>query len=143
RFGLALEAPPDGYVLVNPKDAKRVTSTLLAGARVRLEGEAPWLADSGLPIAEDGEVVIRIADWPETPPAGGLLYLRRGTGRLDVIGTGPGAVEWLTPEVRGVLDAATDLVGYLTYLDMVPARPGQRRHVSDNREELARARQAL
>lgn len=143
RFGLALEAPPDGYVLVNPEDAKRVTSTLLAGARVRLEGEAPWLADSGLPIAEDGEVVIRIADRPETPPAGGLLYLRRGTGRLDVIGTGPGAVEWLTPEVRGVLDAATDLVGYLTYLDMVPARPGQRRHVSDNREELARARQAL
>lgn len=143
RFGLALEAPPEGYTLVNPEDAKRVTSAILAGARVRLEGEAPWLADSGLPFEPEGEIVIRVADQAGTPPAGGLLYVRDRAGRLDVIGTGPGAVEWLTPEVRGVLDAATDLVGYLTYLDMVPARPGQRRHASDNREELARARQAL
>lgn len=143
RFGLALEAPPDGYTLVNPDDAKRVTSAILAGARVRLEGEAPWLTDSGLPFADDGEIVIRVADASETPPEGGLLYVREYRGRLDVIGTGPGAAGWLTPEVRQVLDAATDLVGYLTYLDMVPARPGQRRHASDNREELARARQAL
>ncbi len=144
RFGLALEAPPDGYVLVNPDDAKRVTSAILAGARVRLEGEAPWLGDSGLPFADEGEIVIRVVDHAEAPPAGGLLYVRAArTGRLDVIGTGPGAAGWLTPEVRQVLDGATDLVGYLTYLDMVPARPGQRRHASDNREELARARQAL
>lgn len=143
RFGLALEAPPDGYTLVNPGDAKRVTSAILAGARVRLEGAAPWLADSGLPFADDGEIVIRVADRPGPAPEGGLLYLRAPVCSLDVIGTGPGAAGWLTPEVRGVIDAATDLVGYQTYLDMVPARPGQRRHASDNREELARARQAL
>lgn len=143
RFGLALEAPPDGYTLVNPEEAKSVTSAILAGATVRLEGEAPWLADSGLPFAAEGEIVIRIADRPGAPPPGGLLYVRAGGGRLDVVGTGPGAAEWLTPEVRRVLDAATDLVGYFTYLDMVPPRPGQRRHASDNREELARARQAL
>ena len=39
--------------------------------------------------------------------------------------------------------AATDLVGYAPYLARVPERPGQLRHESDNREELARARQAL
>ena len=41
------------------------------------------------------------------------------------------------------LAAATDLVGYAPYLARVPERAGQRRHASDNRQELARARQAL
>ncbi len=39
--------------------------------------------------------------------------------------------------------AASDLVGYGPYLARVPERPGQTRHASDNREELARARLAL
>ena len=38
---------------------------------------------------------------------------------------------------------ATDLVGYGPYLDRVACHEGQRRHASDNREELARARNAL
>ena len=40
---------------------------------------------------------------------------------------------WLTPEARGALAAADDLVGYTTYVDRVPVRPGQRRHGSDNK----------
>jgi len=65
-------------------------------------------------------------------------------GRLTVIGLGPGADAWRTPEVTAVLATASDLVGYQTYLDMVPAGPpGQRRHPSDNREEAMRAAAAL
>jgi precorrin-3B C17-methyltransferase len=65
-------------------------------------------------------------------------------GRLDIVGLGPGAGRWRTPEVTAVLAAATDLVGYGTYLDMVERRPdGPRRHPSDNREEAARAADAL
>jgi precorrin-3B C17-methyltransferase len=68
----------------------------------------------------------------------------RAAGRLDVIGLGPGGSRWRTPEVSGVLAAATDLVGYAPYLAMIDERPeGQRRHPSDNREEAARAAAAL
>jgi precorrin-3B C17-methyltransferase len=63
-------------------------------------------------------------------------------GWLAVVGTGPGEAHWLTPETRDILAEATDLVGYGAYLDRV-ADAGQRRHGSDNREELARARTAL
>jgi precorrin-3B C17-methyltransferase len=64
-------------------------------------------------------------------------------GRLFVVGLGPGAAEWITPEASEALAGASDLIGYGPYLARVPERPGQLRHASDNREELARARQAL
>jgi len=65
------------------------------------------------------------------------------TGRLAIVGLGPGAPALQTPDAAEALAAATDLVGYGPYLDRVPARQGQRRHPSDNREELERARHAL
>ncbi|WP_225731784.1 MULTISPECIES: precorrin-2 C(20)-methyltransferase [unclassified Nocardia] len=64
-------------------------------------------------------------------------------GEVVVVGLGPGAPEWTTPEVRRALCEATDLVGYTTYIDRVPVRPGQRRHASDNRVESERAAMAL
>ncbi|MEU2255086.1 precorrin-3B C(17)-methyltransferase [Nocardia xishanensis] len=65
------------------------------------------------------------------------------SGEVVVVGLGPGAADWTTPEVREALAAATDLVGYTTYIDRVPHRPGQRRHASDNRVESERAAMAL
>ncbi|GAB3107801.1 precorrin-2 C(20)-methyltransferase [Streptomyces calidiresistens] len=64
-------------------------------------------------------------------------------GRVVVVGTGPAGPRWLTPEARGALADAEDLVGYTTYLDRVPVRPGQRRHPSDNKVEAERAEFAL
>ncbi|MEU7636933.1 precorrin-2 C(20)-methyltransferase [Streptomyces sp. NPDC039016] len=64
-------------------------------------------------------------------------------GEVVVVGTGPAGPRWLTPESRGALAAADDLVGYTTYLDRVPVRPGQRRHPSDNKVESERAEFAL
>ncbi|MFC9430403.1 precorrin-2 C(20)-methyltransferase [Streptomyces sp. NPDC056987] len=66
-----------------------------------------------------------------------------GSGEVVVVGTGPAGPLWLTPETRGALAAAEDLVGYTTYLDRVPVRPGQRRHGSDNKVESERAEFAL
>lgn len=66
-----------------------------------------------------------------------------GDGEVVVVGTGPAGPVWLTPETRGALAAAEDLVGYTTYLDRVPRRPGQRRHGSDNKVEAERAEFAL
>lgn len=65
------------------------------------------------------------------------------SGRVFVVGLGPGDPDWLTPEAARVLNEATDLVGYGPYLDCVPLRAGQARHASDNRVEIERARHAL
>ncbi|MEV5376271.1 precorrin-2 C(20)-methyltransferase [Streptomyces nondiastaticus] len=68
---------------------------------------------------------------------------RAGRGEVVVVGLGPAGPLWLTPEARGELAAAQDVVGYSTYVDRVPARPGQRRHASDNKVESERAEFAL
>ncbi len=65
------------------------------------------------------------------------------TGWLAVIGLGPGAASLVTPEATAALEQATDLVGYGPYVDRVADRGGLRRHPSDNRAELDRARHAL
>jgi len=65
------------------------------------------------------------------------------TGRLTIVGLGPGDDALMTSRARDVLATATDLVGYLPYVARVPERPGQRRHASDNRQEIDRARDAL
>jgi precorrin-3B C17-methyltransferase len=65
------------------------------------------------------------------------------TGRLAIVGLGPGAPELVTPQAAEALAAASDLVGYAPYLARVPEHAGQQRHPSDNRQELARARHAL
>ncbi|MFD0000078.1 precorrin-3B C(17)-methyltransferase [Nocardia sp. NPDC127526] len=64
-------------------------------------------------------------------------------GEVVVVGLGPGDEGWTTPEVAAALAEATDIVGYTTYVNRVPVRPGQRRHASDNRVESERAGMAL
>jgi precorrin-3B C17-methyltransferase len=65
-------------------------------------------------------------------------------GSLVVVGTGPGRAELVTPAAQAALARATDLVGYRPYLERLPPlRDGQRRHASDNRVEMERARLAL
>ncbi|MBS0420814.1 MAG: precorrin-3B C(17)-methyltransferase [Proteobacteria bacterium] len=65
------------------------------------------------------------------------------TGKLSVVGLGPGNPHQLTPEAQEVVRTADDLFGYGPYLDRIPALPTQRRHASDNRQELQRAAEAL
>ncbi|MFC3693686.1 precorrin-3B C(17)-methyltransferase [Chenggangzhangella methanolivorans] len=235
RFGVIFEAPPPGYALANPDDAKAVTSTLLGGKEARIEGSAPWIENSNLPVSGDGDIVLRFSPEVGAPPEGGLLFhpkvlvaefdrpdaetldrldtaiaslglapaalsfatapegapihhvfverldargvpLRlieqrieggeivhgepgfrlhrfaepqpphasgRASGRVTVVGLGPGWKGWLAPEAAAALDRAQDLVGYEGYLAMVPERAGQRRHGSDNRVELERAQAAM
>jgi precorrin-3B C17-methyltransferase len=67
----------------------------------------------------------------------------RVSGRLAVIGLGPGDARYVTPEAQAALAAADALYGYGPYLDRLPARDGQSRHASDNRQEGTRAAAAL
>jgi precorrin-3B C17-methyltransferase len=65
------------------------------------------------------------------------------SGRLYVIGTGPGNPEQMTPEALAAAADATEFFGYGPYLDRLSLRVDQIRHASDNREELDRAKAAL
>ena len=72
----------------------------------------------------------------------GATRVQAKPGTIAVVGLGPGDLDWMTPQSRRELTAATDLIGYGPYLDRVPLRPDQRRHASDNTDEAARARLA-
>ena len=65
------------------------------------------------------------------------------TGRLTVVGLGPGDDRYLTPEAQEALANAEALYGYGPYLDRVPPHEGQARNPSGNRVEGNRAQDAL
>ncbi len=67
-----------------------------------------------------------------------------GSGRVGVVGLGPGALELRAPVVTQELEQAQDILGYTTYVRMAgPFRADQRILDSDNRCEMDRARMAL
>jgi cobalt-precorrin 5A hydrolase / precorrin-3B C17-methyltransferase len=68
----------------------------------------------------------------------------RPRGSLAVIGIGPGASGWRTAEADAALAAASDVVGYGLYLDLLGAAiAGKARHESGLGAEEERARRAL
>lgn len=74
RFGVALDEPPAGFRLANPEHVKAFTAALLAGARVRIEGNAPWLEESALPIDGVGSLLIRVTEQAEAGSVQRLIY---------------------------------------------------------------------
>jgi cobalt-precorrin 5A hydrolase/precorrin-3B C17-methyltransferase len=68
----------------------------------------------------------------------------RPRGRLAVVGIGPGDAGGRTAEADAAIRAATDLVGYRLYLDLLgPLAAGKALHAFDLGEEEARVRAAL
>ncbi len=67
------------------------------------------------------------------------------TGSLAVVGTGPGAVDLITPRARQAIEQAEVVVGYKTYLDLVKdcITPGQQVISSAMMQEIDRCRKAL
>jgi len=59
-FGLALDAPPEGWRLGNSKNYKAFMADLLSGSEVRLDDSSHWLRDSALPFSETGALTIRV-----------------------------------------------------------------------------------
>ncbi|MEU6562810.1 precorrin-2 C(20)-methyltransferase [Nocardia nova] len=103
------------------------------------DAEVPYFAITVVPGPEPTtEIPFTTSD-----SAPGTAPENTGIGEVVVVGLGPGSAQWTTPEVTRALAAATDIVGYTTYVDRVPVRPGQRRHLSDNRVESERAAMAL
>lgn len=66
------------------------------------------------------------------------------SGKLYVVGIGPGAAEHITPAARSAIEAAQTVVGYKTYLDFIPQLlTGKELCSSGMMKEVARCRQAL
>jgi cobalt-precorrin 5A hydrolase / cobalt-factor III methyltransferase / precorrin-3B C17-methyltransferase len=73
-----------------------------------------------------------------------LAGIGMGRGSLAIIGIGPGDPAWRTAEADRALAAASDVVGYGLYLDLLGAAiAGKARHESGLGAETARARKAL
>jgi cobalt-precorrin 5A hydrolase/precorrin-3B C17-methyltransferase len=158
RFQTSLLAPPSGYRLLNDDEqAKTFLADLLAGATVQLIGDADWLRESNLPFADVAthriEVISGEFDVEAIASRLSSKYLvyqtesiqkSSTTGKVSIIGTGPGDSKWMSPEVTSILEEATDFVGYKTYVNLVKEfTQGKTVHASDNRVELDRARHAL
>lgn len=143
RSGEALAIMKLGRTFVKVRDA------LAAAGRL----DEAWYVERA---STDRQRVERVADVdPSSVPYFSLIVVPgrrnnplaaggdRPRGEVVVVGLGPGPVDQTTPQVAAELAAATDFVGYKTYLNRVVARPGQRVHASDNRVEAERAEFAL
>ncbi|OCQ89914.1 precorrin-3B C(17)-methyltransferase [Nostoc sp. MBR 210] len=118
------------------------------GVPMRFFTQNQWKGAQAMALAVTGgqlipmtsaDIALAIAPAPLDPNTIG-----QPRGKLAIIGTGPGAAQWMSPEVKEILRLATDLVGYKTYLDLVGSlADDKQRHESDNREEIARATMAL
>jgi cobalt-precorrin 5A hydrolase/precorrin-3B C17-methyltransferase len=68
----------------------------------------------------------------------------RARGHLDIVGIGPGADDWRTPEASAALAAADAVVGYGLYLDLVAGLiEGKPRHETGLGDETGRVERAL
>lgn len=96
RFGVALDAPPPGWRLANPQHAKPFMAELLSGTSVSLDGAAPWLKNSELPLSDNGDLILRVTERAEEGDAKTLVYhpalltlgigCERGASAEEVIG---------------------------------------------------------
>ncbi|MQU60729.1 precorrin-3B C(17)-methyltransferase, partial [Pseudomonas helleri] len=77
RFGTCLLNPPSGYALGDLEQGKRFVSDLLAGEPVRIEGEAPWLAQAQLPEDQQARLAIHVGYAEREPSANELLIYPR------------------------------------------------------------------
>lgn len=65
-------------------------------------------------------------------------------GKLYVVGTGPGGVAHITPAARAAIACSSLVVGYRTYLDLIPELLADKEVVSSEMmKEVDRTRQAL
>jgi cobalt-precorrin 5A hydrolase / precorrin-3B C17-methyltransferase len=61
-FRTALLSPPAGYILANPDDGKQFLADCIAGEAVCIEGDAPWLVGSSLPVSDTARLKILVSD---------------------------------------------------------------------------------
>ncbi len=120
-LGVALDAPPAGYRLQNPADAKNVMTALLSGAKPRIEGPNIF----GLEADANGPVELAIT---ETPLAGGpdrLVY----HPQTHVLGVGcarntdPAELDALVTRTLAEANIAPGAIAAIATLDLKADEP--------------------
>ncbi|MDD9909596.1 MAG: precorrin-3B C(17)-methyltransferase [Ahrensia sp.] len=124
RFQVALDEPPQGWVLANPDDAKAVMARLLNGETARIEGnlapKAGWLTSSGLPHSDDASIRLTCTNRPVDADDGQLVYhckdcvLGIGCER----GTDPAEVFELAQSVLAQADLSPHALACIASLDV-------------------------
>jgi cobalt-precorrin 5A hydrolase/precorrin-3B C17-methyltransferase len=141
RFFTAAELEAEAPRLANPSEvvfSEVGCHGVSEGAALALAGPDAELV---VPKRKSARATCAIARSPKTIDANAAGKPR---GRLAVIGIGPGADGWRTPEATMALAGADEVVGYGLYLDLVAGLiAGKPRHGSELGEEEARARIAL
>lgn len=74
RFGIALDQPPEGYVLSNPLNAKAVMAALLSGEQAQLIGQCEWLSLSKIQFSDAGKVRLIVSEEVKTAGPLDLVY---------------------------------------------------------------------
>ena len=125
RFGLALDAPPPGWVLGNPQNYKEFVVNLLSDSEVRIEGDAAWLREAALPISEAGALKIRITHEAQEGSERELVYhpacLAVGVGCER--GCDPGELAALVTETLAENGLAAGAVAALVSIDLKADEP--------------------
>ncbi len=125
RFDVALDRPPPGWTLANPHDAKAVMAALLAGGKARLEGDADWLAASGIPRSDDGPITLAATLRNDTGSGTRLVYHPR---RL-IVGLGcerdtdPNEIEALLGECLAEAGLSPHAVACIASIDVKADEP--------------------
>ncbi|MFJ4112935.1 precorrin-3B C(17)-methyltransferase [Pseudomonas sp. NPDC089758] len=99
RFGTCLLNPPEGYALADIEQGKRFVSDLLAGEAVRIEGDAPWLAQAQLPTSEAAQRTIHVG-CTARPASRDELLIRPRSVVVAVDAGGPELVERVNDALR-------------------------------------------
>jgi cobalt-precorrin 5A hydrolase / precorrin-3B C17-methyltransferase len=108
------------------------------GAALAMAGEEAELAVAKIKSKGATAAIARAATIVDVSARG------RARGMLYVVGIGPGADQWRSPEVSAMVSASTDLVGYSLYLALLgPLADGKARHDFDLGKEEARVVHAM
>lgn len=128
RFGLALDAPPPGWTLANPGDAKNVMARLLEGATLRLvveSGDPVWLVTSGLPFADAAPLELLVTHRAVAGSPDRLVYhspvLALGVGAEA--GAPPGQLADLIEATLAEHGLAPAAIACVVSLDLKAAEP--------------------
>ncbi len=128
RFGVALDAPPEGWRIGAGTRVEAFVARLLRGDRLRLVDETgcgEWLRDSQLPWDEGGELELRISVRAQEPRRDVLVYhpplLALGVG--CVRGACPRALRTWVEEALEEAGFAREAVALVATIDLKEAEP--------------------
>jgi len=127
-LGVALDQPPPGWRLANPRAAATAMADVLEGKPVGLvveAGDAAWLTTSALPLQEGATPLLRVTDRALTPPPGELLYhppvLALGVGCAR--GCPPAELEALALKALADAGLSPDAVACVVSIDVKADEP--------------------